>query len=76
MAIETTTSVDELVAKIEQLSVRDQLKIVERVTRHLSESLSGTPSEEVRGLLATDQPPPDDDEVKSILAEALEEKYR
>jgi hypothetical protein len=74
MAAEMT--VDELIAKIEQLSVRDQLKIVEKVTRHLSETVAGTPSSQVRGLLATDKEPPTDEEIKDILAEALEEKYR
>lgn len=52
-------------------------KVDKRVTRHLGATTNSTrtPSEQVRGLLATDHTPPNDDEIKSILVNTLEEKH-
>lgn len=65
-----------------QLSVSDRLLLVEAIVRSLSNELRPHPPipegtlTGLRGLLKKDGPPPTDEEVKAMLAERLEEKYK
>ncbi len=64
------------------LSVSDRLLLVEAIVRSLSEEFRPRPPVPkgtltgLRGLLKTDGPPPTDEEVKVMLEERLEEKYK
>ena len=73
---------EELRKEAYQLSVSDRLLLVEAIVRSLSNELRPRPPVPkgtltgLRGLLKSDSPPPTDEEVKAILEERLEEKYK
>lgn len=65
-----------------QLSVSNHLLLVEAIVRSLRDELRPRPPAPqgtltgLRGLLKKDGLPPTDEEVKAMLAERLEEKYK
>lgn len=73
---------EELRKEAYQLSVSDRLLLVEAIVHSLSNELRPHPPVPkgtltgLRGLLKSDSPPPTDEEVKAILEERLEEKYK
>ncbi|MBE9236742.1 hypothetical protein IQ227_12075 [Anabaena aphanizomenioides LEGE 00250] len=73
-------SLQELKEKACKLSERDRLELV----RVIIESLQNQPNQhsertriikQMKGLLKTNQPAPNDEQVKAMLAEHKEEKY-
>ena len=76
-----TKSWQELRSYAYQLSVSDRLLLVEAIVRSLSDELRPRPAvpegvlERLRGSLKTDEPPPTDQEIETILEERLREKY-
>lgn len=73
---------EELRKEAYQLSVSDRLLLVEAIVHSLSNELRPRPAVPkgtltgLRGLLKSDSPPPTDEEIKAILEERLEEKYK
>ena len=63
-------TLQEIVDEVNQLSLKDQLALLETLTRTILES------QHIRGLLATDQPEPSDEDVKTSYTDYLDEKYR
>lgn len=66
----------ELSEQIEHLTLDEQLRLMELLSRHIRNLLQDTGIERVRGLLATDQPAPSDEDVENAYIDYIDEKYR
>ncbi len=66
----------DLLEQIEHLPLDQRLALLEFLSRGIREELKEAGVIRVRGLLATDQPAPNDEEVKDAYADYLDEKYR
>jgi len=66
----------EIVDEFHQLSLDDQLALLEVLTRTMRQSLKNRESWLAHGLLKTDQPTPSDEEVKRAYTDYIDEKYR
>ena len=64
-----------LLETIERLPLEQRLTLLEFISRTARAELADTNASRVRGLLATDQLAPSDEEVQNGYTESLDEKY-
>ncbi len=65
-------TLQEIVEQIDQLSADEQRQLF----KIMKQRFPGIGAEHARGLLATDQPAPSDEEVEEAYIDYLDEKYR
>ncbi len=73
-------SLQEIKQQAPELSVSDRLALVSAIIQSLQDTLSPQLDRkllinQMRGLLKTDQPPPTDDQVETMLEEYRAQKY-
>jgi len=73
-------SLEEIKQQALELSVSDRLALVSAIIQSLQDTLSPQLARkllinQMRGLLKTDQPPPTDDQVETMLEEYRAQKY-
>ena len=66
----------ELSEQIERLTLDEQLRLMELLSRRIRASLKDVGIERARGLLATDQSTPSVKDVENACVEYIDEKYR
>lgn len=80
MAMETTINYESILKTIRSWPVSSQLTLMQDVLRSMEDEIQAKPKpkntlEKALGLLATDSPPPTDEEVEQWLHERRMEKY-
>lgn len=69
-------TLQDLMGEIEQLPLSEQLLLLETLSRSIRQTLDSHAHRNWRGVLASDAPPPTDEEIKEIYVDYLEAKYR
>lgn len=69
-------SIQDLLTEIDQLSLEEQLTLLEALSRRIRESVRASRVSHLRGILRPEGDVPTDDELKQDYLSYLEEKYR
>jgi hypothetical protein len=69
-------TLEELTEQVKQLTLDEQLALLEVLSRTIRVTLKDSGVDRVRGLLATNQPAPSDEAVTNAYLDYIDEKYR
>jgi hypothetical protein len=67
---------DEMTQQLDELTLDEQLRLLELLSGRIHRRLRDSRLEHLRGILASDKPAPSDDEVETAYTDYLDEKYR